>query len=334
MTDQAKKDADRPSYAAAQSVDQELIPVIDLSGRDTPEGRRVLSQQLVQTAEKSGFFYVKNHAVSDDLCDAAFQASRQFFALDPDIKSAIKVDQNQRGWMAQGLTNLEGSATHDAKEVFFWGYDIDPDDPDLAANLPMVALNQWPNDAPFLKAQLLPYYYAVLDLGRDLLSLLAEGLGQSPDFFADAYAKPLGRGQLVYYPAMDQADQQAQRFGAAAHTDFGVLTILMQDNLGGLQIKSGDGSWIEAPPIEGTFVCNIGDLLERWTHHRLTSTLHRVINTSGQSRFSIPVFCDPASMTVINPQDFDCNAAEDLSTTAGAYIQGKNQKNFAHYKKE
>ena len=322
-----------PSYAKAQSVDQDLIPVIDLSGRDHLETRRDLAQKLVETAENSGFFYISHHGIPKAICEAAFNASRQFFALDHGVKSKITVDQNQRGWMAQGLTNLEGSATHDAKEVFFWGLDIDKDDATLKAGAPLVALNQWPqDDAPFLKDNILPYYHAVLDLGRDILSLLAEGLGQSPDFFAKAYEKPLGRGQLVYYPAMDGDDHKAERFGAAAHSDFGVLTILMQDDLGGLQIKSADGGWIEAPPIPDTFVCNIGDLLEMWTNNRLTSTLHRVINTSPKSRFSIPVFCDPASMTVINPQDFDPAASADQITTAGAYISGKNRKNFAHYK--
>ena len=117
-----------PSYANAQSVDQDLIPVIHLSGRDHIETRRDLAQQLVATAENSGFFYISHHGIPKAVCEAAFKASRQFFALDHAVKSKITVDQNQRGWMAQGLTNLEGSATHDAKEVFFWGFDIDKDD--------------------------------------------------------------------------------------------------------------------------------------------------------------------------------------------------------------
>lgn len=323
-----------PSYASAQSIDQDLIPVIDLSNRHDNQARPELARQLVTTAENSGFFYVTNHGIYSDLSDAAFQASRQFFALDQAVKAKITVDQNQRGWMAQGLASLEGSTTHDAKEVFFWGYDIEPDDPDLQADIPMVSVNQWPDDdAPFLKQHLMPYYHAVLELGRDILSLLAEGMGQSSDFFAKAYEKPLGRGQLVYYPALDRADQQVERFGAAAHSDFGVLTILKQDDIGGLQIQSVDGNWIEAPPIADSFVCNIGDLLQMWTNNRLTSTIHRVINASSQSRFSIPIFCDPASLTVIDPKDFDPSSADGFVTTAGEYISGKNRKNFTHYKK-
>ena len=324
-----------PDYAQAKSLDQSLIPVIDLSDRHSSEGRKRLSKEIVATAKNTGFFYVSHHGVSPELCAAAFRASRSFFALDEGVKAKIAVDQNQRGWMAQGLTNLEGAATHDAKEIFFWGYEIEDDDPDLRAGVPLVARNQWPlQDAPYLREDILGYYHAVLELGRDLLSLIAQGLGANPDFFAKAYEKPLGRGQLVYYPAMEGADYQNQRFGAAAHTDFGVLTILIQDDLGGLQVKKADGEWIEAPPIPNSFVCNIGDLLQMWTHNQLKSTLHRVINTSNKSRFSIPVFCDPASTTLINPQDFDPSAPSAPAITAGEYITGKNRKNFAHYNEE
>ncbi len=327
-------DKNKTGYADAKVVDLSVIPVIDLSCKDDPSARKNLADQLVASAENSGFFYVSNHGVPATLCDSAFAASRRFFALDKTLKEKIAVDQHQRGWMKQGLTNLEGAATHDAKEVFFWGYDIAPDDPDLLSGHAMVAQNQWPDDdAPFLKEDLKPYYHAVLDLGRTIMALLAEGLGQEPNFFQAAYEKPLGRGQLVYYPPLDEADHDAQRFGAAAHTDFGVLTILMQDDLGGLQIKSSNGDWIEAPPIPDTFVCNIGDLLQMWTNGRLTSTKHRVINRSNKARFSIPVFFDPASITKINPQDFDPSAPTANITTAGEYISGKNKRNFGHYKK-
>ncbi len=334
----SSNDKHKTGYADANAIDLSVIPVIDLSGLNDPAMRKDLAQQLVATAEHSGFFYISNHGVPASLCDQAFDASRRFFALNELLKEKITVDQFQRGWMKQGLTNLEGATTHDAKEVFFWGYDIAPDDPDLKAGHLMVALNQWPDeDASFLKKELMPYYHAVLDLGRAIMSLLAEGLGKDPNFFKAAYDKPLGRGQLVYYPPLAAKDVEAHRFGAAAHTDFGVLTILMQDDLGGLQIKAKegehDGNWIEAPPIPGTFVCNIGDLLQMWTNGRLTSTRHRVINRSKKARFSIPVFCDPASMTPINPQDFDASASIANVTTAGAYISGKNKKNFSHYKK-
>lgn len=322
-----------PSYAHATTPDFDQIPVLDIGATTTIEGRRALAPQLVKTAREVGFFYIRNHGISTAMAEAAFAASRAFFTLPEDQKASIAVDTHQRGWMAAGMANLEGSRTHDAKEVFFWGYDVDADDPSL--NLPMVALNQWPDAvAPQLKAALLPYYHAVLEVSRQVLGSLAIGLGQRPDFFDSAYQSPLGRGQLVYYPAINDADIAAERFSAAAHSDFGALTILMQDSLGGLQVQNSAGDWIEATPIEDTLVCNIGDLLERWTNGKLTSTRHRVINWSGQSRFSIPIFCDPASATVIDPRDFDPDADIEAipPVTAGEYIAGKNRKNFSQYK--
>lgn len=323
-----------PDYASAARVDAADIPVVDLSAIGTAGGRDAIATALVRAASDIGFFYVAGHNVPQQMCEAAMAASRQFFELPEDLKAGISIDQHQRGWMAQGLANLEGSATHDAKEVFFWGRDVTADDEQVRAGLPLVHPNQWPDeDAPFLRTGITPYYDAVMALGQQILECLAIGLDADPAVFARAYDRPLGRGQLVYYPAIGNADIKAERFGAAAHTDFGVLTILQQDHLGGLQVQNLAGDWIEAVPIEGTFVCNIGDLLERWTNGRLVSTRHRVLNRSGRSRFSIPIFCDPASNAVVDPRDFDPEA--DITAVppieAGAYIMGKNQRNFSHY---
>lgn len=319
-------------YTHAKEVDQASIPVIDLSAIETADGKADIARQLFDAATTNGFFYLSGHGIDPALQDAAFAASRRFFSLRADDKATITVDQNQRGWMAAGMTNLEGAKTHDQKEVFFWGFDVAQDDPDVMAGLPLVVPNQWPYDAaPFLKPQVMGYYNQVLELGRNVLSALAMGLGQDEDFFQKAYEKPLGRGQLVYYPEMSDEDFNAERFGAAAHTDFGVLTILMQDQLGGLQIKAKDGSWIEAPPIPNCFVCNIGDLLEMWTGGKLKSTLHRVINRAQEPRFSIPVFCDPASNTPIDPVQFG-GAPLETPITAGEYIVQKNKRNFSQYK--
>ena len=131
---------------------------------------------------------------------------------------------------------------------------------------------------------------------------------------------------------MNAEDIAQNRLGAAAHTDFGVLTVLMQDMQGGLQVRNPAGDWIEAPPVQGTLVCNIGDLLERWTGGRLTSTVHRVINRNPTSRYSIPVFCDPASETPIDPRDFGVSGNAENIISAGEYIMGRNTKNFGHYK--
>ena len=320
------------NYAHAQDVDFADIPVIDVSGWSDPDHQSDIAMNLMAAAQSSGFFYVSGHGIDPDLRKAAFEASARFFALPEEQKATVKVDQNQRGWMGVGASNLEGAKTYDAKEVFFWGWEVAPNDPDL--HRPLVACNQWPDQsAPWLRTELTPYYEAVIALGHDLMAALAMGLGVDPGVFAQAYEKPLARGQLVYYPPVTQDDQASERFSAAAHTDFGVLTILAQDDNGGLQVRNRAGDWIAAPPIPDTFVCNIGDLLQHWTGGRLVSTLHRVLNTSGRARFSIPIFHDPASAALIDPSDLFEGDTGANAITAGEYIVSKNRKNFAHFDK-
>lgn len=323
-------------YAAAQTADFTTIPIIDM-----PDAGSVSSwnsaeftsfaDALISAAQDVGFFYLRNHGISAELRQQAMAASHRFFQLPDAAKQTIAVNSDQRGWMAKGGAVLQGAETFDAKEIFFWGWEAD----DMDTSLPLVAANQWPDDeAAFLKTELMPYYNAVLGLSEVVLAGLAVGLGKTADFFTPFYQNPLGRGQLVYYPPTSAADRTARRFGAAAHADFGVLTMLFQDNLGGLQVQNRSGTWIEAPPIENTFVCNIGDMLSYWTGGRLASTIHRVINKSDKARYSIPIFCDPASDALINPADFaDAGSTEPgPAMQAGQFIQSRNQRNFTHYK--
>lgn len=324
-------------YASAETTDFTSIPIIDMPDLDADTGLNspeffIFAQALMSAATEVGFFYLRNHGVPENLREQAMAASRRFFALPEDIKQKIAVNSDQRGWMAKGGAVLQGAETFDAKEIFFWGWESEQMD----TSLPLVAPNQWPDDeAAFLKAEIMAYYTAVLGLSKVVLAGLAAGLGKPADFFTPFYLNPLGRGQLVYYPPSTSADRAARRFGAAAHADFGVLTILFQDNLGGLQVRNRSGDWIEAPPVDNSFVCNIGDMLSYWTGGRLASTIHRVINRTDQARFSIPIFCDPSSDTVIDPGVFAESAKAECgpAVQAGQFIQSRNQRNFTHYQK-
>jgi isopenicillin N synthase-like dioxygenase len=310
------------------------LPVIDLSSASSPEDRKEIGKQLVASVETIGFFYVVGHGIDPTLLKNAFDSSREFFSLSEDQKQIIAVNQAQRGWMRKGLTRLEGSASADVKEVFFWGREVSEDDPDVLQKLPLVSPNQWPEQVlPNFKANVLEYYQAVMALGSSLLECIAYGLDHNPEVFREKYTKPLGRGQLVYYPPISADDLACNSYSAAPHTDFGVLTILLQDSLGGLQVRHQNGEWIDVPPIEGSFICNIGDLLERWTNGKLKSTIHRVLNTSGKDRLSIPVFFDPNSDAWIDPRDFETLKNESVlpPVKAGEYISGKNHRNFLHY---
>ncbi len=311
------------------------LPIIDLSDASSPTARQTVGKQLVRSIEQIGFFYVVGHGIDPRLATHAFDSAREFFSLNEAQKQEIAVNQSQRGWMRKGLTQLEGSVSADVKEVFFWGREVAPNDPDVVRKLPLVAPNQWPDASlPHFKQHILEYYQAAMSLGLRLLECIALGLDQNPDKIHQKYCRPLGRGQLVYYPPISDDDLANHAYSAAPHTDFGVLTILLQDSLGGLQAKHQNGQWIDVPPIDGSLVCNVGDLLERWTGGRLPSTLHRVLNSSGKERFSIPIFCDPDSDAWIDPEDFSASPKQSAPppVRAGDYISSKNRSNFDHYK--
>jgi isopenicillin N synthase-like dioxygenase len=323
-------------FAAAGHIDQSSIPVIDIAPLLNDGDVRLVAQQIHDAATQTGFFYIKGHGIVQKLIEQAFSVSKEFFALPQDQKQSIAVDTSQRGWMATGMSKLQGAKTHDLKEVFFWGTEVAPDHPDLLAQKAMIAQNRWPQETfPKLKQDLTPYYDQLCGVATKVLSAIAVSLDQDAHFFETLYQNPLARGQLVYYPQSTDTDEQVERFGVAPHTDFGVLTFLLQDNNGGLQVRLKSGDWIEAPPIENTLVCNIGDLLQRWSNDRFTSTVHRVINRSGNSRYSIPIFFDPHTDTIVDPCDLGVTQAQSKyqPITAGDYIVCRNSKSFSQFKK-
>ena len=325
-----------PHYADANQSDALSLPVIDISGSVTGRDMQGVAEAIYAASIEQGFFYITGHGINQELIDQAMAVSKDFFALSDTAKGKIAVNTQQRGWLAQGMSRLQGAKTHDLKEVFFWGTEMAADDPDVIAGKPLCAINQWPADFERLQTELMPYYEAVCDVGRHIMAAIAVALEQRSDFFDAAYEKPLARGQLVYYPAASKADDSAKRFGVAPHTDFGVLTLLLQDNSGGLQIHSKSGDWIEAPPIPGTLVCNIGDLLAQWSNNRFASTVHRVINRTNSARYSIPVFFDPHTDTIIDPIDLGTSSKDSkfAPVRAGEHIARRNAKSFAHYKRE
>ena len=307
------------------------LPVIDLAPLQAGDVRSV-ADAIHDAATGSGFFYVTNHGVPEGTIDTAFAAARAFFALPREVKETVAIGTDQRGWMGPGMSRMAGSRAADRKEVFFWGREVAPGDPDLGK--PLVAQNRWPDAVfPTLRRDVMPYYVAVCGVGASLMQALAVALDGPEDAFAQAYVRPLARGQLVHYPPAEAQDDEAGRFGVAPHTDFGVLTLLLQDGGGGLQVRHRSGAWIDAPPVPGTLVCNIGDLLQRWSNDRFVSTVHRVVNRRAEARHSIPVFYDPRTDAVVDPRLFlkPGETPRHPPVTPGEHIAGRNRKSFSQY---
>ena len=172
----------------------------------------------------------------------------------------------------------------------------------------------------------------MLVLGAGLLRAVAVGLGLQPGFFAQHYRKPLQRTQAIFYPPQDVGAED-EIFGLAPHTDFGCITLLWQDDNGGLQVRERQsGAWIDAPPLPGTLVVNVGDLLARWSNDRFASTPHRVLNRSGRERMSIATFHDPDFGAMVDGRDLGATAPRYEPITAGQHILNRFDAAFAYRK--
>ena len=316
--------------AAVTSIDIEAIPVIDISPLGTPEGTQAVAAEMLRAAEGTGFFYVRNHGIPQATIDAVFGAAAAFFGAPVAEKDRFAVNPWHRGFIRVGEAKMYAGAKVDLKESFIWGDDSATGPaPDALGTPP----NNWPDFVPGMRKLLSGYFTAANEVGWRLLRAFAAGLGIDTESFVRSIDRPTSRGSIIYYPpqALDLGDDQ---FGVSPHTDWGCLTLLYQDQTGGLEVQGRDGKWVTAHPIPGTFVVNVGDLLARWTNDRFKSTPHRVVNRSGRSRFSCAVFVDPNRDTVIAPVLRPGEATRYAPVTCGDYVQSRFDAAFAYRQKE
>ena len=282
------------------------LPVIDIGPLQTRAARRTstVAKELGRAARDVGFFYVTNHGVPQGLIDEMSEMSRRFFALPMDAKLKLRLTPEKRiGYMAVGRQFTDDEAEGDLVEGMEHGLEIRPTDPD--ADFPFYGPNRWPDGLPGYKDAMLAYADAMIPLGRRILGALAMSLGMNEDCFEAATEKPIMLLSPRHYPP--QAGHITRhRLGVGAHADYGCITMLAQDEVGGLQILNSAGRWIEAAPISGTFVCNLGELLERWTNGIFVATQHRVINDSGRARYSCPFFLNPGRHAEVAVLDACC----------------------------
>jgi isopenicillin N synthase-like dioxygenase len=271
------------------------LPVIDLAGLAENDGAALarVAAEIGRACREIGFFYVVNHGVAAETMAAAFAQSALFFALPLEAKRAIAIEKigGNRGYSGLMHEALDPSKAADLKEAFNIGLDIAPDDADLLAGKPFRSLNAWP-DLPHFRTILLGYFAECAKLGGRLHRAFAIDLGLQPDFFEDKFDRPLATLRLLHYPPTPPDPLEGQ-LGAGEHTDYGNLTLLATDSVGGLEVKTRAGAWIAAPVMPGAFIVNIGDCLMRWTNDIYVSTPHRVVNRSGRERYSIAFFFDP-----------------------------------------
>ena len=278
------------------------LPVIDIGPLLTGDPTRcaALAAQLRQASSETGFFYIANHGIAEEEVASIFREARRFFDEPADRKARMDIRNtpNFRGYDGVGSEALDAAAGGDMKESMYMGVDLGPDHPLVRAGTPHHGANQWPDWLDGWKESVQGYFARMEQLSFLLLNGLALSLDLPWGYFDFGLPDAMTSLRLLRYPPQPDA-AEAGRIGAGAHTDWGVLTILAQDSIGGLQIRLRSGRWIDASPIPGTFIVNIGDMMARWTNDLYASTEHRVLNRSPQARHSVAFFMDTSYNTLV-----------------------------------
>jgi isopenicillin N synthase-like dioxygenase len=328
-----------------------ILPVVDVaplrpasSGGAQAAGSAEVARQIEAACREHGFFYVTGHGVAPDLLARLTRACAAFFALPQAAKMEIAMARGGPTWRGYFPVGAElTSGRPDLKEGLYFGAELGRDDPRVRAGLPLHGPNLFPRQVPELRTAVLDYIGVLTDLGQTVLRGVALSLGLDAEYFAAGYtASPTVLFRVFRYPAVPPGEAG---WGVGEHTDYGLLTLLAQDDAGGLQVRTPNG-WAAAPPLPGTFVANIGDMLDRLTGGWYRSTPHRVRNTSGRDRLSYPFFLDPGFTDEIPPLPalpvvgeggaarWDGQNLHAFTGTYGDYLLGKVGKVFPQLRRE
>ena len=267
-----------------------MIPIIDLS-----QDKSLVASSIRSACEENGFFLISHHGVSLELQEKLESLSEIFFALPESEKEKISMSLGGRAW--RGFFPVGGELTSgkkDLKEGIYFGEES------VSNGEPLHGPNLFPDIKDF-RETVLSYMSEVTELGHRLMGLLSLSLDLPEDYFFKNYTKdPTLLFRIFHYPPMASQDVEAYPWGVGAHTDYGILTVLKQDMVGGLEVQTKSG-WVSVPPVPNTFVCNIGDMLDFLTKGFYRSAPHRVRNTTHAERYSYPFFFDPNFHALVRP---------------------------------
>jgi isopenicillin N synthase-like dioxygenase len=278
-------------------LDSFCIPAIDFARAESSviDERTAVARAVRAAGRETGMFFATNHGVPNALIAAHFDVARAFFGLPLEEKRAIDVGRSNcfRGYESFATQTIDRATPGDLKEGFIMGPDLAADHPHVRARYPNTGTNLWPRRPAGFRAHMERYVDAMNAFGRRIAMMLARSLDLADDYFSAALAEPLTYSQLLRYPAVAASAFDGQ-YGAGAHSDFGMITILLQDDVGGLEVRSGDGTWHTVAPLAGAFVVIFGELVFRLTDGLYRAPTHRVArNTGGRSRYAMPTFVDP-----------------------------------------
>ena len=336
------------------------IPVIDLSPLwdSSTDGLSTVAQAFTSAFQEMGFAYIINHRVPQSFVDQAFVQHRRFHSLPLEEKNKIRLNQWHRGYLPlasyqiKSESKSKGVVVENTKSVvkapnqsesFIINHENFEGPPDLREeelfDRYLQGPNQWPHGMPDFRNAILDYYHALEKLALELTKVFFAASETNFDRFAPHFRRPsIGLRMLHYPPQLTPVPEGV--FGSAPHCDYGFITILSQDDVGGLEMKTPQGEWISAPAMstsngQSAFLVNLGDTASKWTNDGLRATPHRVINRSGRDRYSIVFFWDPQLDFVIDTRDLRtrwCPASKQPSYephTYGQHLRNLLSRNYA-----
>lgn len=279
------------------------VPVIDFTPllEDEVAGKHQVASEVYDALTQVGFMYVRNAGMPQRLRDRAFQSMANFFARPSEVKEALAwtTPEANRGYVGPGRQALDPKRPGDLKEAFDTGWELDSTEGERAR----VQVNRWPADAPEFRETILTFYRYALQSAHRVLSTMEAALALEPNTFVGTHQHHNHTLRLLHYPPISEHTPEPRQIRAGAHTDFGSVTLLFQDGLGGLEVRERQNRWISAPAFPDAILVNTGDCMERWTNDVFRSTAHRVAMPSAteatQSRHSIAFFCSPDPETEI-----------------------------------
>ena len=303
------------------------IPRIDIAPiMDSNTSKRLREktvQEIFSALEQTGFMTITNHGITNNQMKKVFWTYKDFFDKPLEEKMLVHINDTFRGFVPLMWEQVNPNKNPDYKECYDSMLELPEDDIDVRNNIGLYGPNQWPTDMPHMKQIVNDYYENACNIGSEVLEAVAEVL-QVPGFFRDKFTKPAAMLRANYYPPRPENATQ-QDFGIAAHTDYGCLTILAQDWVGGLEVKTKDAQWIPVEPQNSDIVINVWEVLQKFTSGKLRATPHRV-RWSSTERMSLPLFYNPNYDTPLISIWVDKKDKNTLTT--GEYIEGRYNSTY------
>ncbi len=316
------------------------IPIIDVSQALTgdPAALQSCAEQLRHAYEDVGFWFLRGHAVPQELIDRVFVEAARFHAQPLEEKLKLKINEHNMGYLAIKAATTRHSDVStgnlpNLNEAFFIKRDLPLDHPDVIANKRFRGANRWPALAGF-RETIVGYCDAMEQLALGILPVYAAALDLPPDYFREAFREPQYQLRMSHYPHTPEL--RDNEYGLAPHADTSFMTLLAPNKVPGLSLRTASGRWIDAPAVDGAFLVNSGQMLNRWSNGRFRATPHRVVNQSGGERYAIPFFfdctidhlmtCLPTCTSPDNPPKYE-------STTYMEFVSRYQALNYDHVRK-